>query len=577
MPTQSLIKTPADAGQSLAVGGRPLTAAHEQLVGILRQRLGQSHGELLATPKLLADGSTAWSTALTAPALAAADLPAEEHDKLQQRAERLLEDIRGLAGQLRNEGPAAVVVAQMLEQASQSPPGDWLYSLGGKTVLVMWGHAAPGAVPTPMPTPMQTSLPTPTTASAAAAIASPASAAVAAHRRWQRWLPWVLLGLLSIAALLWGLKSCADGPAVDPALDERLAQAEARNQALESELANKRNAKPQMMCMAEPAASAPSAPPAVAAASAPEPPASAVAMAPPPPPNPIDELKRRVAAAGKNCDTLSALLKNDAVLKGSGKEASALKQQVLTALQANCREQVIKEARNQCPGQRPKELAPEMAIVFDASGSMRFSLDVTEAQIRSAGQAAALEGMMRQFGLGGPGAGVLEQLTREPTRISAARRATLAVVGRLPSDMNTGLVLVEQCPSARSVGMYSPAERAALLGQIQGIQPRQGTPLADGIAKAGRLVDGVTRESTILVISDGTESCGGDPCAVAAALKRAKPHLTINVVDITGTGAGNCVAQATGGKVFTATNANELIAQTERAARDAMGPANCKR
>jgi hypothetical protein len=60
-------------------------------------------------------------------------------------------------------------------------------------------------------------------------------------------------------------------------------------------------------------------------------------------------------------------------------------------------------------------------------------------------------------------------------------------------------------------------------------------------------------------------------------LKRAKPHLKINVVDITGTGAGNCVAQATGGKVYTARNADEVVAMTERAAREAMGPEGCKR
>jgi len=246
-------------------------------------------------------------------------------------------------------------------------------------------------------------------------------------------------------------------------------------------------------------------------------------------------------------------------------------------MEQNCREQAIKEARNQCPGVRPPELAPEMAIVFDASGSMRFSLNVTDEQLRQAGQAAALEGMMRQFGLGGGGPGILEQLTREPRRISAAKRATQAVVGRLPDDMSTGLVLVEECPAARSVGMFPPGARGALLGQIQGIEPRGGTPLADGIARAGQLVDGVTREATIVVISDGAESCGGDPCAVAAALKRAKPYLTINVVDITGTGAGNCVAQATGGKVFTANNAEELALQTQRAVQDAMGPENCKR
>jgi Mg-chelatase subunit ChlD len=327
-------------------------------------------------------------------------------------------------------------------------------------------------------------------------------------------------------------------------------------------------------------------PPVSAAASAPEPPASAAVAeaapsqpAPTPPaPSPLDALKQRIADSGKNCESLSKMLKQEPLLQGSGSEASALKQRIMRSLEQNCRETAIREAKNLCPGQRPKELAPEMVIVFDASGSMNYSLDVTEAQIRQSGEAAAVENLMRQF-LGGRATGtnpMLEKLTREPKRITVAKRATVSVAQRLPSDMNVGLVMVDQCPSARPVGFFGPGQRGSLIGQIQGIEPRAGTPLADGIAKGGQMVDGVKRESLMLVVSDGTESCGGDPCAVASALKQAKPHLRINVVDITGTGAGNCVAQATGGKVFTANNADQLSAMTSRAAQEAMGPANCK-
>jgi hypothetical protein len=81
----------------------------------------------------------------------------------------------------------------------------------------------------------------------------------------------------------------------------------------------------------------------------------------------------------------------------------------------------------------------------------------------------------------------------------------------------------------------------------------------------------------MLVVSDGVESCGRDPCTVARALARSKPHLKINVIDILGTGAGNCLAQLTGGKVFTANNVNELSSMTTRAAQDVMVPEHCKR
>ena len=105
----------------------------------------------------------------------------------------------------------------------------------------------------------------------------------------------------------------------------------------------------------------------------------------------------------------------------------------------------------------------------------------------------------------------------------------------------------------------------------------EGTPLADGVARAGQMLDGVNKESVMLVISDGEESCNQNPCAVAQQLARSKPHLKINVVDIMGTGAGNCLANITGGKVYTARNANEITLMTNKAAQDVLGPANCKK
>lgn len=270
---------------------------------------------------------------------------------------------------------------------------------------------------------------------------------------------------------------------------------------------------------------------------------------------------------------MQRMITKEPLLQGAASpRTDALKQQLIANMAENCKEKLIQQAKNLCPGQRPPELAPEMVIVFDASGSMDYSLDASEAQIQQAQGAMERAGPLGALLLGP----AMQALHREPKRITSAKQATLAVVQKVPSDANIGLVLVDECPAARSQGYYAPAQRGSLVSRIQGIAPRQGTPLADGIAKAGQMLDGVNRESLMLVVSDGRESCGGDPCAQAAALARAKPHLRINVVDITGTGAGNCVASATGGKVFTARNAEEVASMMKQAAAEAMGPANCK-
>ena len=238
---------------------------------------------------------------------------------------------------------------------------------------------------------------------------------------------------------------------------------------------------------------------------------------------------------------------------------------------------MIVNAKNLCPNERPKEVAPELVIVFDASGSMDISMLASEQEVERAMMTQGVADLAAQLILGGnPGIDTTGQLYREPKRITVAKQATTAVVRQIPSDVNTGLVLVEQCDQARSIGFFSAAQRGQMLNNLQRVQPVNGTPLADGIAKAGQMVDGVNRESVILVVSDGKESCHQDPCAVARDLARRKPHLKINVVDILGTGAGNCLAQATGGRVFTAKNVNELNLMTSQAARDVLPPSHCR-
>jgi Mg-chelatase subunit ChlD len=304
-------------------------------------------------------------------------------------------------------------------------------------------------------------------------------------------------------------------------------------------------------------------------------------------------LERRLVSAGDDCSALKALHKETSSRpRGSGPSDSARKR--LDAALAKCRERVVAKAsepvpetgvaskqeperkkktkpidtRKMCPGERPVELAPDLMIVFDASGSMSqpMSLDgrLADALARGGGAIGAV--------IGG-----LARMQGGETRIDVAKKATGSIVRALPNDVDVGLVLVEQCSQARPVGFFSPKQRKRLMNGIYSIRPVRGTPLASGIAKAASMVDGVKSPATIVVISDGKESCNGNPCAVAARIAKRKPLLTINVVDIMGTSAGTCAARATGGKVFAANNAAQLKTMLRRATAEVRGPANCRK
>lgn len=147
-----------------------------------------------------------------------------------------------------------------------------------------------------------------------------------------------------------------------------------------------------------------------------------------------------------------------------------------------------------------------------------------------------------------------ESFAGGPPRIDQARRSIRSVIEGLPPGVDVGLVDFRGCDNVRRDRFYSDGERGQLIDEVGQLKPWGGTALARSIERAGNIVSG-DAESVIVVVSDGEETCRGDPCAAARALKAAKPMAIINVIDISGDGKGRqviqCVAQATGGQVLT--------------------------
>jgi von Willebrand factor type A domain len=293
-------------------------------------------------------------------------------------------------------------------------------------------------------------------------------------------------------------------------------------------------------------------------------------------------LAEAIKQAEMNCSKLKNLASNSAYLQNPQGKFIGLKKQLDTYLK-DCKRKQIENLVNLCPGERPAELAPELAVVFDASGSMALPSDLKKSQrVEQQINQAGLQFAIGAF-LGGQAAverqyrQLIARLSPEKeSRMYGAKSAVRQLVKKTPSDMDIGLVVLKKCPSAHKYGFFSPAKRKQFLGEISRLQPAEGTPLGSGLAKAGQMIDGVNKPATIVIISDGKESCQANHCAIARKLAASKPYLTINVVDILGTGAGNCLARATKkGKVYTARNMNDIITMTEKAASTAM-PEHCK-
>ncbi|MCU6668761.1 VWA domain-containing protein [Enterobacteriaceae bacterium H4N4] len=210
-----------------------------------------------------------------------------------------------------------------------------------------------------------------------------------------------------------------------------------------------------------------------------------------------------------------------------------------------------------CPINRTKQQAPEMVLIFDASGSMSISMDITPDELRRLMQDKPVK-----------------NFDREPRRISLAHRSAKQVIDEVPKDIDISLVSAATCQQVDVTPAFSFDQRNDLKHAIDKIQPVGKTALAEALEKAGKQVDGVDRDAIIVLITDGEETCGGDPCEVARQLKQSKPRLQVNVVDIMNTGAGNCIASQTGGSVYAVNNTHEFNEMMNKAIKEYI-PEGC--
>jgi hypothetical protein len=505
-----------------------LKALHDLLSRTLGNHVPPSVAALYSTPQVNNQGEVQFFSSFAGQPTAYTDLATQAAQDLSIILFERLRAIEQFSKVYASTAEHDPNVLQLLRQASDDPPIEAIYSVGGQPVLLFWDKAITSAVPreklvAPLPPVVAATAPT-------------------ARRVW----PWWLLALLLLLALIWWLW-CPRSPlnAVDPLTSLISSQPVIENT---PEPINVPDPLPQV-AITPPTVSPPEPEP------EPEPkPADPPFVDPEPEPEPVPE------------PVPEPIPEPPKVAPAPPPKPKPVAKPPVT----------INTAKNLCPADRPPALAPEMVVVFDASGSMMININATRQEELWAFSVLNRGPLAMQF-LSPQERSKFEQLISQPTRMVTAQQATIDVLQRLPSDVGTGLVVVDECPVARNLGRYAPAQRGQMIQQLRGLSPRQGTPLADGILEAGRLVDGVNRESTILLVSDGGESCRGDPCMVARELARQKPHLKINVVDIGGSGAAACVANATGGKVFTVSNISELKVGLDRAAQDALGPSHCKK
>ena len=126
-------------------------------------------------------------------------------------------------------------------------------------------------------------------------------------------------------------------------------------------------------------------------------------------------------------------------------------------------------------------------------------------------------------------------------------------------------------PPPQHRGHYPVDRRPDLKRTIRGTDLDDATSLAAAIRSLPALVSrrpaGSAQAINVVLVSDGFDSCGGDPCAAAADVERQRPDIDINVVAVSRAIEGlNCISRNTGGKFFQPRDTSQVAQLLARAA-----------
>lgn len=163
-------------------------------------------------------------------------------------------------------------------------------------------------------------------------------------------------------------------------------------------------------------------------------------------------------------------------------------------------------------------------------------------------------------------------------RIDAVRSALARVLPRVAPKRRLGLITYGpgSRPACANVALeLRPAINASarIMARLDALRPDGRTPLTRAVQRAAETLGFRDNPVTIVLVTDGEETCGGAPCALAKRLRAEGARTTVHVISYhiasavgsEGVFASRCLADETGG-IYAATNTVDEVATALEAA-----------
>ena len=180
-----------------------------------------------------------------------------------------------------------------------------------------------------------------------------------------------------------------------------------------------------------------------------------------------------------------------------------------------------------------------------------------------------------------------QRISSGGTKFAAAQRALKRVADAVPAGTQVGLRVYgsqiaepkeqnpKACTDTKLVLPIGPLDRGRLFRAGDSDDAKGATPIAYSMEKS---VDdlGPSGKRVLILISDGEESCGGDPCPAARRLAKSGVDLQFNAIGLSVNGKARsqlqCIAKAGDGNYYDANNTTDLEEAVRRITQRALRP-----
>jgi Ca-activated chloride channel homolog len=163
------------------------------------------------------------------------------------------------------------------------------------------------------------------------------------------------------------------------------------------------------------------------------------------------------------------------------------------------------------------------------------------------------------------------------TKIEIARAAVADLTGAWPAHNPLGLVTYGHrskgdCQDIETLLPVAPLNRSTYLSKVNALNPKGMTPISAAVMHAAEALKYSEQKATVILVSDGEETCNLDPCEVGRSLEAKGVDFVAHVIGFDVPNPKHqdqlkCLAENTGGRYFNARDAGDLSAALQTLAR----------